>query len=89
MIGNLNKYETDFARGILSTGWKPKEIGGLTQPDVAVDRDATLEEEAIMAFCGEHATAYLSTSRAFLAGKLAAEARSTGKDSHAAIPCDN
>lgn len=89
MIGYLDDQEKEFARGILAAGWRPKELYQLTQPDVAVDREATLEESAIGCFCGEFATALLSTSRLFLAGKRAAEARAAGEDSFEAMPCDN
>ena len=89
MIGNLNASEKEFARGVLASGWNPKTLYGLTQPDVAVDRLETAEEAAIGLFCGEYAEALLSTRRLFEAGKLAAEARLAGADSFAAMPCDN
>lgn len=89
MIGNLTIEEKEFARGVLASGWKPNALYILTQPDVAVDREETIEESAIGSFCGEFAEAFLSTSRLFVAGKLAAEARAKGEDSFAAMPCDN
>ena len=89
MIGNLSKEETEFARGVLAAGWDCGELYYLGPPDVTERRLETREESCIGAFCGEFAEALLSTSRLFLAGKLAATARMEGKDSFAAMPCDN
>ena len=107
---NFDKYSSEFARGVLAGGWKPKELGSEESPAcIARTRnqpyevqqqirkemgdaawiDETPESAAISCFCGVIATAFLSTSRAFEAGKLAATAVADGQDPHAAVPCDN
>jgi len=87
-IPNLNQYEKDFARGVLSTGYKPNGNGQLYFLAEA-QRQETAEEAVVMAYAGPLAEAFLSTGNAFLAGKLCAEADARGEDPFAAIPVDN
>lgn len=87
-IPNLNEYEKEFARGVLSTGYKPNGNGKLYFLAEA-NRTETPEEAVVSSFCGPLAEAFLSTNNAFRAGKLCAEAQARGEDPFVAIPCDN